>query len=273
MARAALNSEGEDNLKRPALRVLAVLSALAFAVAFAASLTSAASNDAGEKPESVESKTDAAVAKLDDALQQKLEDGATASVPVFLVATDANAAAVEALLTDAHAASRNGRSIVVGRIAVQKLPKLASFDSVRSVGSITFTPTNMPSTENTVRPARRPAQGAERGAAGVLQARGAVRAGSAAARVAFRGAEEAQRPRREDAQVRRRVEAPASPARASTVSRPRRPAPTGATPISSARGRRGAPTRRIPAGSVGRRRSTPTTRSSSSRRPTSSTRA
>jgi hypothetical protein len=124
-------------------RVAALIGALALVVAVAASVTSAAPRSDG-KPDRVESKTDPAAAKLDDELQQKVDAGATAKVPVFVTTDDAMAAQVKALLEDAHAASRNGHSIVIGRIAIQKLLKLASFDGVQSVGAVSYKATNTP---------------------------------------------------------------------------------------------------------------------------------
>src|ERR1700755_414195 len=82
----------------------------------------------------VTTSTDGAKAKLDDALQAKVDAGSTATVPVFVTLSGNDTAAVERLLSGDHTASRKGASLVVGRIPVHAATKVAGLTHVVSVG-------------------------------------------------------------------------------------------------------------------------------------------
>jgi hypothetical protein len=120
---------------------LAVLASTAVVVI--AMVGSATPQQRGADPQRVTSKADPAQAKLDDALAAKVQDGATGQVPV-LVATSGDTAPVKALLTGDAAATRKGRSLVIGRIGVQALPKLAGQPGVVSVTLVQFKKTGQP---------------------------------------------------------------------------------------------------------------------------------
>jgi hypothetical protein len=92
----------------------------------------------------VTSSTDGAKAKLDDALQAKVDAGSTATVPVFVTLSGHDTAAVERLLSGDHTASRKGASLVVGRIPVQAAAKVAGLAHVVSVGLVQFKRTGRP---------------------------------------------------------------------------------------------------------------------------------
>jgi hypothetical protein len=120
---------------------LAVLASVAVVVI--AMVGSATPQQRGADPQRVTSKADPAQAKLDDALAAKVKDGATGQVPV-LVATSGDTAPVKALLDGDAGATRKGRSLVIGRIGVQALPKLAGQQGVVSVSLVQFKKTGQP---------------------------------------------------------------------------------------------------------------------------------
>jgi hypothetical protein len=125
------------------LVVAALACAVALAVGLVALATPAAPQRRGADPAEVQSKSDPATAKLDDRLQAKVEAGSTESVPV-MVATSGDVAPVKALL-DGHAAASKGRkSLVLGRIGVQQLQKLAGVKGVVGVNLIQFKRTASP---------------------------------------------------------------------------------------------------------------------------------
>ena len=83
-------------MRRRALQLgVAVLASVVVVVV--ALVGSATPQQRGADPQRVISKSDPAAAKLDDALQAKVQDGATGQVPV-LVATSGDTAPVKALL-------------------------------------------------------------------------------------------------------------------------------------------------------------------------------
>jgi hypothetical protein len=129
-------------MRRRALQLgLAVLvSTVVVAVALVGSATP---QQRGADPQRVTSKSDPAKAKLDDALQAKVKDGATGTVPVFVTATG-DLSEVKALLDDDATAQARGKAIVVGRISVQALPKLAGAKGVSSVGLVELKQTGQP---------------------------------------------------------------------------------------------------------------------------------
>src|SRR4051794_37640766 len=92
----------------------------------------------------VTTSTDGAKAKLDDALQAKVDAGSTATVPAFVAVSGDDIAAVERLLSGDHTAGTRRASIVVGRIPVQAASKVASLDHVVSVGLVRFSRTGRP---------------------------------------------------------------------------------------------------------------------------------
>ena len=129
-------------MRRRAFRLgLPVLASMAVVVV--AMVGSATPQQRGADPQGVTSKADPAQAKLDDALAAKVKDGATGQVPV-LVATSGDTAPVKALLDGDAAATRKGRSLVIGRISVQALPKLAGQQGVVSVSLVQFKKTGQP---------------------------------------------------------------------------------------------------------------------------------
>ena len=125
------------------LHVFAALAVAATITFVIASAVDAASNPANGKPHAVVTASDSGKSKLDSKLQDALESGSTETVPVFVTATD-GVSAVESLLTNAHAATRAGNSLVVGKINVQQLPKLGGIDGVVSVGLLEFKQTGQP---------------------------------------------------------------------------------------------------------------------------------
>jgi hypothetical protein len=92
----------------------------------------------------VTTSTDGAKAKLDDALQAKVDAGSTATVPVFVTVSGDDIAAVERLLAGDHTAGNKRAAIVVGRIPAQAATKVASLDHVVSVGLVQFKRTGRP---------------------------------------------------------------------------------------------------------------------------------
>src|SRR5262249_28553230 len=94
--------------------------------------------------EDVTTSTDGARAKLDDALQAKVDAGSTATVPVFVTVSGDDTATVERLLSGDHTAGTKRAAIVVGRIPVQAATKVASLDHVVSVGLVQFKRTGQP---------------------------------------------------------------------------------------------------------------------------------
>ncbi|HEY7379893.1 MAG TPA: S8 family serine peptidase [Gaiella sp.] len=128
--------------RRPLL--LTLVSGLLLAVGLAASAIQAApAEHRGNKPDRVKTSSDKYKAKLDEKLQQKVEDGSNEKVYVFVTVTG-NAASVEAKLDDGESAQANGDAIVVGQTTVQQLQKLASIRTVVSVGLIEFKKTGEP---------------------------------------------------------------------------------------------------------------------------------
>jgi Subtilase family len=129
-------------MRRRALQLgLAVLASMVVVVV--ALVGSATPQQRGADPQRVTSKSDPAKAKLDDALQAKVKDGATGTVPVFVTATG-DLSEVKALLDDDATAQARGKAIVVGRISVQALPKLAGAKGVSSVGLVELKQTGKP---------------------------------------------------------------------------------------------------------------------------------
>jgi hypothetical protein len=125
------------------LVVAALACAVALAVGLVALATPAAPQRRGADPAEVQSKSDPAKAKLDAQLQAKVEAGSTESVPV-MVATSGDVAPVKALLDGDSAASKGRKALVLGRIGVQQLQKLAGVKGVVGVNLIQFKRTASP---------------------------------------------------------------------------------------------------------------------------------
>ena len=119
------------------------LGAVVAAAALATLVTSAAPQQRGRDPERVVTRSDPGKAKLDDSLRQRVDDGSTAQVYVF-VTVSGDAARVRALLDDDAAAQRRGNSLVVGRIGTQAVQKVASLKNVVSVGLVQLSQTGKP---------------------------------------------------------------------------------------------------------------------------------
>ncbi len=97
----------------------------------------------GRAPERVRSNSDAAKAKLHPKLREQLESGSTEKILVFAtIAGDPSAAL--AYLDDANVAGAGGAAMVLGRIGVQALPKLAGAAGVVAVGPIEFEQSGQP---------------------------------------------------------------------------------------------------------------------------------
>jgi len=124
--------------------VATLVLAAALVVFLVASATQAAPGEkAGKAPRAVKTASDGAKSKLHPSLRKQVESGSTDTIHVFVTVTGDGAAA-SALLHDAKVASAQDKALVVGAIAVQALPKLATAAGVVSVGPIDFKQTGQP---------------------------------------------------------------------------------------------------------------------------------
>lgn len=98
---------------------------------------------AGKKPVDVHTRSNAAKERLHPRLQQKVEAGSTARIPVF-VTVRGNPAPTQRLLEGAHVARAGAAAIVVGTIRVQELGKLATTNGVLSVDPVELRRTGRP---------------------------------------------------------------------------------------------------------------------------------
>jgi hypothetical protein len=122
---------------------LALLAAVAvIALAIVATGSPAATRHRGA-PQEVTTSSDPGKAKLDDSLRQKVDAGSTATVPVFVTASG-DLTRIKALLSDDHTAPAESGALVIGRIPVHIVPKLASLEQVVSVGLIEAKRTGRP---------------------------------------------------------------------------------------------------------------------------------
>jgi subtilisin family serine protease len=117
--------------------------ALALAVGLVTLVAPATPQRRGADPADVVSKADPAKARLDQDLQAKLDAGATETVPV-MVATSGDLAPVTALLQGENVARRSRSALVLGRIGVQALPKLAGVKGVVKIDLVQFKRTGKP---------------------------------------------------------------------------------------------------------------------------------
>ena len=124
-------------------RLLPVLLAFA-ALAVTVSVTSASADGSHHRSDRVQSKDDAAKAKLSADLQQKVEDRATDKVTVVVSVQSPDVPQASQIMDDTHVASENGAALVVGTVNATKLSKLASIKGVVSVTSIQFRQTGTP---------------------------------------------------------------------------------------------------------------------------------
>jgi hypothetical protein len=122
------------------LLAIAVAAAITFALV---SAVGAAGDPREGKAHAVATASDKGKSKLDAKLEQQLESGSTATIPVFVVATG-DVEAVKALLKNPHVARAGDGGLVVGQINVQQLPKLGSIDGVSSIGPLEFAKTGSP---------------------------------------------------------------------------------------------------------------------------------
>lgn len=124
-------------------KLLVLVSALTLLLSIAAPAAIVAKGHGSTKPASISTASDAAKSKLHPKLLKQLESGSTAKIPVFAV-VQGDASQARAYLTKSYATSGAGATIVVGRIGVQALPKLAGAKGVVSVGPIDFSMTGQP---------------------------------------------------------------------------------------------------------------------------------
>ncbi|MFC7615215.1 S8 family serine peptidase [Actinokineospora soli] len=96
-----------------------------------------------DPPGRVSTGSDAVRAKLHPKLRGQLADGATGQVRVYATVTGDPATAAR-YLDGARVAHSGGAGIVLGRIGVQELPKLAAARGVVSVGPVEFAQTGRP---------------------------------------------------------------------------------------------------------------------------------
>jgi hypothetical protein len=120
------------------------LSALAAVFVIATTTQAApAPNSNGKGADRVKSKDDGARAKLHPKLRKQLESGSTAQIFVFAT-VQGDPSAAEDLLANAKVASSGGAALVLGKIGVQALPKLAGARGVVAVNPIAFEQTGRP---------------------------------------------------------------------------------------------------------------------------------
>lgn len=127
-------------------KLLVVVSVLTLLLSIAAPTAIGAkgngNGNAASKP-MITTGSDAAKAKLHPKLQKKLEAGSTEKVPVFVV-VNGDPTQARSYLSGSHATSGSGAALVVGRIGVQALPKLAGAKGVISVTPIELAQTGQP---------------------------------------------------------------------------------------------------------------------------------
>src|SRR5215213_6677047 len=141
-----LSEVGGTGMNRRSRRGV-VLSVGALLAAFiAATFTQGAPSANGKERANVRVATKssgAAAAKLHPKLQRKVESGSVDQIFVY-VTVSGDSSAVQALLSDEKAAESNGAGLIVGKIGVQALPKLAGANGVVAVGPIELKQTGEP---------------------------------------------------------------------------------------------------------------------------------
>ena len=113
-------------------RLSALLLVAGLVAAAVAPATAIARENDRSKPDQVITKSDHARTKIHPTLRKQLDAGSTKEIRVF-VTVSGDPSAAEALLADAHVASSDGVALVVGRIHVQALAKLAGARGVVAV--------------------------------------------------------------------------------------------------------------------------------------------
>src|SRR5215216_3143389 len=125
----------------------AVLSVAALLAAFiAATFTQGAPSANGKDKATVRATTKssgAAASKLHPKLQRKVESGSVEQIFVY-VTVSGDSSAVKQLLSDEKVAESDGAGLIVGKIGVQALPKLAGAKGVVAVGPIELKQTGQP---------------------------------------------------------------------------------------------------------------------------------
>jgi hypothetical protein len=96
-----------------------------------------------DRPEKVRSKSDAVRAKIHPKLREQLDAGDTEVIYVYATVGD-DPSEASGYLSDVSLAHEDGAGLLVGKIAVQELPKLAGAKDVVSVGPIDFEQTGQP---------------------------------------------------------------------------------------------------------------------------------
>jgi hypothetical protein len=120
------------------------LLALALLVMALAGSTQAAPKDSDKHAAKIKTKSDAAKAKLDAKLQDKVESGSTDVVTVFAT-VQGSAEAAKSLMQDAAATiGDDGPALVVGKIGANRLLKLAGAQGVLSVKLVELKQTAAP---------------------------------------------------------------------------------------------------------------------------------
>lgn len=124
-------------------RLSALLFIAALIVGAAVPAGVAARDPDRSKPVKIETRSDGAKQKLHPRLRKQVEDGSTKAIYVFAT-VQGDTAAAEALLDDANVAGSDGVALVVGKIRVQALPKLAGAKGVIAVNPVEFKQTGQP---------------------------------------------------------------------------------------------------------------------------------
>jgi hypothetical protein len=125
-------------------RLSALLGAAVLLAALVGPTTvTAAKKPAATKPASITTATDHAKTKIHPKLLKQLESGSTSKISVFAV-VKGDVTQARKYLSGSHVADNGDASILVGKIAVQALPKLAGLAGVVSVGPIEFSQTGKP---------------------------------------------------------------------------------------------------------------------------------
>ncbi len=114
-----------------------------FAISIVFVTPTVAKNPQRRKPDRVTTASDASAQKLHPSLQARVDAGEAGTVPVFVTAMGGGSD-VASYLQDAHIAPEGSGSLIVGRIPVQNLLKLASLTSVMGVGPVDFSKTGSP---------------------------------------------------------------------------------------------------------------------------------
>ncbi|HEY7003061.1 MAG TPA: S8 family serine peptidase [Gaiellaceae bacterium] len=122
----------------------AALAVAILAVALLIPTGSGAQRKQAKSPVSVQTKSDAARAKMDNKLQRLVERGANKKVFVFATVRADAAAAAAKLLDDSHVAKTDQAALVVGALHAQQATKLAGTNGVLAVHLVQLKKTASP---------------------------------------------------------------------------------------------------------------------------------